>query len=46
MDFKALDFCVSKVAGVRICGIFGSDSTRGLAFTIVVTSVISVVRAS
>ena len=49
MDFKALlDFCVNKVAGVRISGISGSDGTgtRGLAFTIAVTSAISVVRTS
>ena len=45
---KALDFCVSKVAGVRISGISGSDGTgtRGLAFTLAVTSAINVVRTS
>lgn len=48
MDFKALDFCVSKVAGVRISGISGSEGTgtRGLAFTIAVTSAMSVVSTS
>ena len=48
MDFKALDFCVSEVAGVRISGISGSDGmgTMGLAFTIAVTYAISVVRTS
>ena len=48
MDFKALDFCVSRMAGVRISGISGSEGMgiRGLAFTIAVTSAISVVRTS
>ena len=48
MDFKGLDFCVSKVAGVRISGISRSISTgtRGVAFTIAVTSAMSVVRTS
>ena len=48
MDFKALDFCVSKVAGVTISGISESDDTGtgGLAFSTAITSAMSVVRTS
>ena len=48
MAFKALDFCVSKVAEASISDISGSvgKGTRGLAFTIAVISAMSVVRTS
>ena len=48
MAFKLSDFCVSRVAGVRISAMSRSDETgiRGLALTIAVTSAISVEKTS